>query len=213
MSESSADIANANEANGGDEQPTRGSQDRSPRRIAPIGAAFLAILVLAAVYFLKGRTYVIQLTEQQIRENLDATFPMQKRHFLVIELTFSEPNVALIEGSDRISFGLKAEVNFRIAGEAKQLGGTAAVTAGLRYNPDDYSFYLDSPTLDELVVQGIPVEYVERINMLASELAQDRINRTPVYTLERTDLKQLTASLILKELTVKDGKLVITLGI
>ena len=62
-------------------------------------------------------------------------------------------------------------------------------------------------------MQGIPVEYVEQVNMLASHLAQRRINRTPVYTLQRIYLRQLAASLILKGLTVKDGKLVITLGI
>lgn len=213
MSESNHERTSADAETGEAEWRRDSALAHSRGRIAALVGAPLLMLVLVAAYFLRGETYVVQLTEQQIQEKLDARFPMEKRYLPVLALTLSEPKVELIEGSDRVSFGMKAVVNVRFAGQAKPLGGTGTVTTGLRYNPDDYSFYFDSPTVDELVVQGIPVEYVDHVNTLASQLARDRISRTPVYTLQRTDLRQLAASLVLKEVTVRDGRLVITLGI
>ena len=99
-----------------------------------------------------------------------------------------------------------------MAGQTKRLGGRGTITTGLRYNPDDYSLYLDKPTIDQLVVQGVPVKYVDRVSDMATELVHARISRTPVYTLDRTDMRQFAASLVLKSFTVRDGKLVITLG-
>ncbi|MCH8253148.1 MAG: DUF1439 domain-containing protein [Planctomycetes bacterium] len=172
----------------------------------------LLLLVAAAAYVLTGRTYVIELTEGQIQEMLDARFPAEKRYFPALVVTLSEPKVNLVEGADRVAFGVKALVNVGLAGQTKRLGGRGTITAGLRYNPDDYSFYLDEPTIDQLVVQGVPVKYVDRVSDMATELVHARISRTPVYTLDRTDMRQFAASLVLKSFTVRDGKLVITLG-
>ncbi len=155
----------------------------------------------------------MELTEPQIQEKLDARFPIQKSKLLVLVLTLSNPQVGLEEGADRISFGVDATLNLTIGGQQKPLGGTGTITTGLRYHPDDYSFYLNDPIIEELEIQGIPIQYVDKVNEVAMKLAEERINECPIYKLKGDDLKQATARLILKDMVVEDGKLVITLGL
>ena len=82
------------------------SQGRSWQRIGVIVGVALLALVATATYVLKGQTYVIELTEQQIQEKLDARFPMEKSHLRILVLTLSQPGVRLVEGSDRVTFGM-----------------------------------------------------------------------------------------------------------
>lgn len=180
--------------------------------LAAVGFLVLIAGVATTVYLLQGKRYVVELTEPQLQAQLDQIFPIEKS-YLIFALRLFEPQVHLVEGADRVTFGVKAALNVRLEGEPKNLGGEGAITAGLEYNPKDYSFYLHDPRLERLEVQGIPVKHVEAVNALAERLARTRINRLPVYTLSRDDLKQVAARLVLKGLVVRDEKLVITLGL
>ncbi len=205
------------------ETPTQASREQGPtarsgggsllRRGLVAGAALIVVTGVVAILLLRGRTYVVELTEAQIQEKLDDRFPVRKQYLSVFALTLSEPKVSLQEGSDRISLGLKATLNIQLGGQQKPLGGDAVASAGLRYDPTDYSFYLDDPNLKSLTVQGIPFQYTELVDKVAAELAQERLDRTPIYTLRKNDLKQTTARLVLRGFVVQDGRLIITLGL
>lgn len=192
------------------------TSDKRKRKLKIMVAATAAVLLvgLTLVFFiLRGQRFVVELTQAQLQEKLDARFPIAKPYLLVLVLTYSEPEVTLTEGSDRVSFGVKATLNILIGGQPKPLGGHGIVSTGVQYNPEDYSFYLNDPRLEQLDIQGVPIKYTAIVNDLAKQMLEERINRTPIYTLKETDLKQEAARLILKGLTVHDGKLVITLGI
>lgn len=192
-----------------------GASRRAFRRRTLIitGLVLIVVMVTAGVVALKGERFSLVLTEEQIQQRLDARFPVTKRYLLVIGLTFSEPKVELAEGSDRIGFGVTTAVNLTVGGATKPLGGRAAISSGLRYDPQDFSFYLDDPRIESLHVQGIPVAYIEQVNEGALALAQERINRTKIHTLRPDQFQQAAARLVLKEVTVTDGRLVITLGL
>ena len=132
---------------------------------------------------------------------------------LALPQTLSEPDVALAEGADRIAFGLKASVDIKVGGKNLSLRGTGRVNAGLRYEPDDHSFYLIEPLIESLNKKGVPVLFVDKVNGTAAKLLNERIDNHPIYTLRRDDLKQSAARLVLEDVTVEDGRLVITLGL
>ena len=182
-------------------------------RIGLSVACALILLLVVGWVAISGKRYVVELDQAEIQEKLDVRFPIEKSYLLILTLTFSEPEVSLVEGSDRITFGVLTTLNVRIQGEQKSLGGRATVSTGLRYNQEDYSFYLADPRLESLEIQGIPIKYIDRVNDLAAKALTERLNRTPVHTLNRDDLKQSAARLILQDLEVKDGKLAITLGL
>ncbi|MCK4341038.1 MAG: DUF1439 domain-containing protein [Phycisphaerae bacterium] len=183
------------------------------KRITVIVLALLILSVAAGLFIMRGKRFVVELTEGQIQEKLDARFPVEKSYLLIFVLTLSDPKVVLEEGADRLSFGLNATLNIKIGDEEKPLSGTGLVSTGIRYNPDDYSFYLTDPKIEQLAIQGIPIEYTDKVNEVAKKLALERINNYPVYQLKDDDIKQAAARLILQDLIVKEGKLVITLGL
>ncbi len=180
--------------------------------IALVALGVVVVAIVALVFYLPGRRYVVELTEDQLQTGVNAIFPVEKPYLLLLTLTLSDPQVRLIEGADRISFSTRATLNLRVEGQEKSLGGQGTVTTGLRYHPENYSFYLDDPQLEKLEVQGLPVKYVGLVNDLARKLAAERISSTRIYTLRPTDLKRSTARLILKGLTVRNQRLVVELG-
>lgn len=198
------------------EQPTGESSPKpaSKRKYIAAGLAGLVVVLLAVgVVVLRGKRFTIDLTQSEIQASLDAVFPIEKRHLLILVLVLHDPQVILRDGEDRVSFGITATVNIQFGDEPKPLGGDGTITTGLRYEPDSYSFYLDDSVLEKLEVQGIPVKYVDVVNKLARELAEERLRRIRVYTLKKDNLKQSAARLMLQGLTVRDGKLIVTLGL
>jgi hypothetical protein len=54
---------------------------------------------------------------------------------------------------------------------------------------------------------------VDKVSEVATKLAKEQIDNYSIYTLEREDMKQKAASLVLKDMFVRNGKLVIVLGL
>ena len=54
--------------------------------------------------------------------------------------------------------------------------------------------------------------YVERASELARSLTLARLDRIPVYDLKKEGLARGAARLVLADVTVADGRLVVTLG-
>jgi uncharacterized protein DUF1439 len=186
----------------------------SATKKALAAAAVLLVLAAGAAYFIfKGETYEIRLTEQEIQERLDQKFPIAKKYLLIFDMAYKNPEVHLVEGSDRIQFGLESGLTFPFGGETKTLAGDSQITAGLRYDADSHEFYLVDPQIDRLDIQGIPPALTAKSEAALKAVAQDVRERYPVYTIKPTDLKKVTARMILKSVVAQNGELVITLGL
>ncbi len=194
-----------------------GSETPAPRRRRRllIGLTLAVLLtggIVAVLCFMRGTRYTIELTQERLQAELDRRFPIEKGEALV-HVTLSEPKVMLREGSDRISFGVTATLNVRLNKEPKPLGGQSTITTGLRYDPDQGAFFLDGPMLDDLSVRGVPIKYVGLASRLAVQLLDAHFRRWPVYTLKPDQFKQALARLVLKNVVVKSGRVIVTLGI
>ena len=73
-----------------------------------LGGAFL--------YF-KGKRYEVVITQDQIDAGISERFPATKEYLLIFSITYSNPQVTLLEDEDRIQVGLDATLNIRINGE------------------------------------------------------------------------------------------------
>jgi len=181
---------------------------------ALVAGAILVVLATAAAYFLlRGETYEIRLTEQQIQERLDQKFPITRKYLLIFDVTYSNPKVHLIEDSDRIQFSLGTELTFPLGSERKIVNGDSQVTAGLRYDPDSYEFRLADPQIDRMDIQGIPPALQAKSEAYTKAVALEVLERYPIYTIRPTDIKKAAARVILRKVVVQNGQLVITLGL
>jgi len=182
---------------------------------------FTVVTIVAVVGFLLwrvwGERYVVTIREDQITEAINKNFPFQKTYFSVIDLTLSDPHLALEEGTDRIQFGCKVETNVHVSSSEGSghgpLRGTASVAGKLRYDSSEGAFYLDESKVEKFTIGGLPDRFTEKVASALGNAVGTALNRVPVYRLKVTDIKQATARLVLREVVVKDKTVVVTLGV
>ena len=172
----------------------------------------VAVVLLAASYcYFRGKEYVIELTESEIKQKLVDRFPVTKCFLAVMCLSLTEPLVRLDDSSDRISFGAHAALNITVDG--KQLQGAGEFSGRIRYASENGEFYLDNAAVKRLQINGLPETFSERVNELAKTGVDEYLKKRPIYRLRQTDFKHAVTRMILKEVRVNHGVLVITLGI
>ncbi|MGI9325060.1 MAG: DUF1439 domain-containing protein [Pseudomonadales bacterium] len=175
----------------------------------------LVILIgaLGAYVYVQGREYTFEFTEPELLEKLSQKLPLERTYLLIFQVVLDNPRLQLTDGSDRVLAGLDVTLNIRIGSEPLPLGGSVDVSGGVRYDDTMGEFYLDDPVIEDLSIQGVPTEYSGRVdNILTKAIAQYYADR-PIYTLNESDVKQSAAKLLLKDVTVQDRVLIVTLGV
>lgn len=183
------------------------------KRVLTISLIVLFLIATGAFLYFKGRRYEVVITQEQIDEGLSERFPATKKYLLFFSVTYSNPQVTLLEADDRVQVGLDATLNIRLDGQPKELGGGATVTSGIRYDPEMQEFFLDEAVFDRLEIQGIPEEWIDRVTEFASQAAREFLESKPVYKLEGRDAKTKAAKLLLKGFEVRGQAIHVTLGI
>ena len=153
---------------------------------------------------------IIELTPKQIQEQIDKAFPISKQYLMLLKLTLEDPEVELLEGSDRVGFGLSAVTNVLV--NKKPLAGRAYLTSGIRYDPREGSLRLVDPAVEKLAFPLLPEEYEDEVMVAANLATKEFLDDYEVYRLDQSDFKQALAKLILKDVVVQNGALRLTLG-
>ncbi|MEM7144315.1 MAG: DUF1439 domain-containing protein [Verrucomicrobiota bacterium] len=174
---------------------------------AVLGGAF-------ALYYFKEEGYRIELTPAEIEAQLDEKFPVEKEYLKFVKLRLSRPGVDFPEGRDRIRVSLDALMNLRFPGTSeKEVDGACVVTFGLKYDAEDFGFYLVDSQVEKLDIGGVPPMWSKKVGEFALATANLYLTRYPVYTLEAKDMKGFATTMVLEDVSVRGGKLVIQLGI
>jgi hypothetical protein len=176
----------------------------------------LIVLALATgcvlIYF-KGKRYEVVITQDKIDSSLAERFPVTKKYLLILSITYSNPQVTLLENEDRVQVGLDATLSIRIDGESKDLGGTAVVSSGIRYDSETQEFFLDDAEFTKLEIAGVPDKWLTKVSDFASKAAKEFIETRPVYRLQAKDSKTAAAKMLLKGFEVREKAIYVTLGI
>lgn len=177
-----------------------------------LGAALLA------AWFLFGKLgsddgVTLTFTAEEIEERLDQKFPIteivKEPLPLPLPVTVQTPEITFIPSSDRLRARVTAEIDAILA----KYEIRASFSCGIRYQASDQSLRIIDPTVEEIETRKLPEKYRDQVYLLASLLAQRYLNDQPVYTLKGTDLKDQAARLLLKEIEVKNGLLIVRLGL
>lgn len=176
---------------------------------------FLVVLLAGAggYIYLKSRGYSYVITQAQIDQELAKRFPASKSYLKILELTYSNPEATLLNEPERVRVALDATLDIRVKSLAKQLRGSAALTARVDYRPETQEFHLDDVQFEKLTIDGVPPEYLEIVTALASKAAHEYVQRTPIYRLQATDLKSSVTKAFLKDVQFRDREIVVLIGL
>jgi len=183
------------------------------KRTAWIALIVVLLAGLGAFLYFKDRRYELVITQAQIDATLAENFPVTKPFLLFFDITYSHPNVTLLPADQRVRVSLDAELNVKVLGQPRKLSGSAQLTGRVNYRPETQEFFLDDPHLDRLSIEGIPPEYLERVNGAASNMAQEYVRRFPIYRIRATDTRMAITKLLLKNVQIRNREVAVTMGL
>lgn len=182
------------------------------RVLIALGIASVLALVGTWLYF-RGENYIVIITQEQIDTELRSKFPVTKDQLIVLRATYSNPEVTLLPGTNRIRVGIDTELDIKLGAQPKKLGGTITVTASFSYKSDTKQFFLADPVVEKLEIQGVPQEYTAKVTEFLSNSVSKHLEKIPVYTLQAKDVKSASIKLLLKDVQVSNNEVHVTLGL
>ena len=186
-------------------------QRRWPWVLVALGLGLL-IAGVAGWHLVRGRTWQVFIERDQIQSAIDAKLPYDKDFLLVLNLRITALRVHLEEGSDRIGADADLGLNLQAGSAREPLGATARVDARLRYDQQRFCFYIVDPVVRRASLRGIP----DRSTALAVRYAQlglqHLVDEVPVYTIRDDSLQRRLARAVVRDVAVRNGRVVVTLG-
>ncbi len=169
----------------------------------------LLLLCLAAAMpaAAERRAYVVGAAD--LTREAAARFPQRRCLLNLACVTLADPLVRLRNGDPRLFLSARASPDMG----AQPLGeGTIELAGKPRYDPARGAFFMDAPEILRVEFPGLPQAYVASAVELTRGLLIDYLRQMPVWVLDEKDSQQALAKLVLREVTVRDGKLRVVVG-
>ncbi len=170
----------------------------------------LRILLLMVVLFSSqlgfAASYTVEISEQQLQDNLSAMLPIEQKTFYeTVELSGAE--IDLDNESDKINATITMQVH--LPGDIKS-EGQGSIVGGLRYDSSEGAFYLNRLYLISIEL-GSELESKKRSIKTATQLAVTKgLPMKPVYILKDDKKKQQLAKATIDSMIVKGDKILVT---
>lgn len=178
-----------------------------PMRIVPIPTTLAWIVPAAALLAAApAAAYTLSLSAADIEAVVAPHFP-QVQDSALGQVTFAHPKVVLTPGSDRLGLGVDVTADLPAGMQAT---ASAVVDGDLAYDPAKREFHLREPRVQSLAAEGLPDAFAPMVADAVTQMARETM---PVIVLYRLpDDPALAPLRLLKSVAVKDGKVVIELG-
>jgi hypothetical protein len=150
----------------------------------------------------------LELTREHLQELIASRFPIRRGDR--VTLTLKDPIVRLEEGSDRIGIELTVSAGFT---RETALDSRWLVDGELSYDRERAEFFLYNPDIRsrESGKESDSPGLLRRF--IAKAVLARTFSKLPIYRLKETVAGHSLARLLLKSVRVRDGKLLIELGL
>ncbi len=172
-------------------------------------AAALATLVTHC-----GRAYEVVIPGADIRRDLRHTFPLSKTYAGVAEVTLRDPTLLLDRSESRLTIGANALVTPLGLGIAELGRGRVVFSSGLAFDDSLARFSLDDVSVDSVMLDLVEIgeDVEEGIEEVIRVILEDELEGAVVYRLEPGEVRTKVARLFLRDVTIREDAIVVTLG-
>ena len=147
----------------------------------------------------------LEISQRNLQTIAEQQFPISRETPFAL-VKFSNPQVILKEGSDRL--GISLDISAEFPGQLST-SGQGQIDGELEYRADKGEFHLREPKMSALSLQGIAPEYNAMLQSLISEFARQSLPIIAVYRLDENQAQQAMIKRMLKSATVRNGKLLV----
>lgn len=171
------------------------------RQIAQSFLLLFAVSALTACGFADGK-FTLDLSARQIQDAIAPKFPAENCPLPLTCIKLQNPTVTLQDRSDRITLMLDTTVTIL----QQPVTGTAVVSAKPRYLASTGEIFLDDSQIQDLKLQGVPLNVTSLVTQYGSILAKQSLERTPIYNFKNNQTEKM-ARMSIVDVKVVGGKL------
>jgi hypothetical protein len=179
---------------------------RTPRRITHYLALTLALiastLLSSCGYGYSDGKLTMDFSALQIQNAIAPKFPVENCPVPLTCIKLLNPKISLPDHSDRIELTFDSVVTLL----QQPITGSAVVSAKPRYQPSTGEVFLDDSRFQDLQLRGVPPNMTSAIMQYGSALAQQTLQRTPIYSFKNAQAEKI-AKMGIADVKVVDGKL------
>ena len=150
----------------------------------------------------------IYFTKEKLQAELDRHLPAVE-HLDFFSLTVKEPLLDLHAEQQRLSIRSLMHIKTIFGTEHH---GSLKVDGKLRYQPSNYSFYVDDPRIIELDFVDLPAAFKPQVQALVADVLAQAINDYPLYTLSDKSFEESMAKMMLKSIIIKENSVIAALS-
>ena len=157
----------------------------------------------------RAQQHDYEVSPEEMTRQAAGHFPIRRCALGVVCVTLSEPRVGLPAGDERIH--LSTRVRPELGSQVFDTG-EVEIAGKPRYEPDRGAFFLDGARVVDSRFPGLGQSQARTVSELASGLLAESLRKEPIYVLDDADARQALARLVLREVRVRDGKLLLVVG-
>jgi Protein of unknown function (DUF1439) len=168
-----------------------------------------AFVILTATALLSSCGYgfndgklTMDFSALQIQNAIAPKFPVENCPVPLTCIKLQNPKISLPENSDRIELTFDSIVTLL----QQPITGSAVVSAKPRYQASTGEVFLDDSRFQDMQLRGVPPNLTNAIMQYGSVLAQQTLQRTPIYSFKNAQSEKI-AKMGIADVKVVNGKL------
>jgi hypothetical protein len=174
-----------------------------------VGTAALAALISFSQWGCSATRKELVFSREELQAKLSGQFPLTKKK-RPMKFRFSEPELLLAANSQRI--GMRLAVEASVPG-VTSFAGVMEADGELEYHPETGRFTIARGRLVDLELEGMPKQQMKLFEEMAQAVVTKQLSSLTVYQLDQEDFKQSLAKLVLKSVQVRDGAIIVEVGL
>lgn len=155
-------------------------------------ASLRSALVLAAFSLLSACANLagprdVSIPLARLQAGVEKKFPLNNKAMELFDVRLSNPRIALVDGSDRVSLALDAAVSPPFIKQSWR--GNLALSGRLSIDAVRGAVFINDPHLDQVAIEGVDGERQRQFGLLANALLNKSIRDVPIYNFRMEDLR------------------------
>ncbi|TFV90280.1 DUF1439 domain-containing protein [Oxalobacteraceae bacterium OM1] len=165
-----------------------------------------AVLLSACATLLGPRDVDIPLS--RLQEALASRFPFQNRYLDLLDISVSNPRLALQPETNRVVTSMDA--SFAPPFLNQPFKGSLAVSGRLQVDMSRNALVLAEPKVENFAVNGQQVPYANQLAKIGSLVAEQLLQDVPLYTFKPEDFRYGGTRFLPTKITTRSNGLVVT---
>jgi hypothetical protein len=175
-----------------------------------LGLCILTVVGCKSVGGALLESYTVKIEEKTANEKMVEKFPISKEQEGVT-ITLLNPGIEFRPGSDRAHLIMEVHTDVERKGRSREMLAKVLTSFRITYDPNTYQFFVQDVKIESVDWLGAEERRAPGAKVVL-QAAVAKLDGQPIHTITEEGVKNKIAKMLLKDIQVKNGFLLVTLG-